>query len=99
MTTTPFPKAVRGVAAVGLDGHRVYLAGGYGTDEEGFLAQAWIYHQDTDSYPQATALPMAICTTLVKCGDLIYALGGEDQKKHRSAQCFKISAAALLEQK
>jgi len=93
--TVPFPRAMRGVAAVALDDHRVYLAGGYGADEEGFLAQAWIYHQESNAYSQATALPLAICTTLVKCGDFIYALGGEDQKKHRTVQCFKISVHSL----
>lgn len=91
----PYPKAARGVAAVVLDDHRVYLAGGYGTDAEGFLDTAFIYHVDSGRYTTAPALPFAACTSLVKCGDWVYVLGGEDQKKHRTAQCFRIPAGKL----
>jgi N-acetylneuraminic acid mutarotase len=35
----------------------------------------------------------------VKCGDRIYLLGGEDQKKHRTAACFRIRVSELLSSK
>jgi len=90
-----YPKAVRGLAAVALDEHRVYLAGGYGTDAEGFLSEAFIYHTDTDRYTPAPPIPSSNCTTLVQCGGWVYVLGGEDKKKHRTAQCFRVSVQAL----
>lgn len=95
----PCPEAIRGVAAVALDGHRIYLAGGYGTDAEGFIARAWIYDVRTDRYSTATPLPLAVNTTLVRCGDFIHLLGGEDQKKHRTDACWRIRISALLEGK
>ncbi len=92
----PFPKAARGVSAVALDEHRILLAGGYGTEEEGFLSSVYIIDTKTRSYTPAPALPFSATTCLVKCGDWIYVLGGEDMKKHRSAQCFRISAESLF---
>lgn len=93
---TPYPTSARGVAAVALDDQHVYLAGGYGTDEEGFLDAAWIYDVQTQQYRKALPLPIKALTCLVKGGDAVYALGGEDQKKHRTAACFRIPVAALL---
>lgn len=94
---TPYPVSARGVAAVALDDQHVYLAGGYGTDEEGFLDAAWIYDVRTQQYRKALPLPIKALTCLVKGGDgQVYALGGEDQKKHRSAACFRIPVTELL---
>jgi N-acetylneuraminic acid mutarotase len=90
-----YPKAVRGLAAVALGGQRIYLAGGYGSDEEGFLSEAFIYHTDTDRYTPALPIPFSAGTTLLQCGEWVYVLGGEDLKKHRTAQCFRISAQQL----
>jgi N-acetylneuraminic acid mutarotase len=94
-TLTRYPKTARGVAAVALDDHRILLAGGYGTDAEGFLSAAFIYDAATNRYTTAPALPFSATTCLVKCGASVYALGGEDVKKHRSAQCFRIALTAL----
>jgi N-acetylneuraminic acid mutarotase len=91
----PYPKPVRGLAAVALDECRIYLAGGYGSDDEGFLSEGLIYHADTDRYTPAQPIPFSNCTTIVRCGDWIYLLGGEDKKRHRVAQGFRIRTEAL----
>jgi N-acetylneuraminic acid mutarotase len=93
---TPFHKPVRGLNAVALDDRRIYLAGGYGTDEEGFLDEAFIYDTETDRYTPAKPMPFKALTCLVKCGGHVYALGGEDKKKHRSDQCWRIRVEELL---
>ena len=92
----PFPLAARCVACVPLDETHLYLAGGYGSDQEGFLAQAWIYDVTNGTYSVAKPLPLKVSTTLVRCGNDVFLLGGEDQKKHRTAVCFRIPATALL---
>lgn len=91
-----YPEAIRGVFSVPLDEHQIYLAGGYGTDAEGFVAKAWIYDLRTNQYTPASPLPFSVNTTLVKRGDHIFLLGGEDQKKHRSAACWRIRVSDLL---
>jgi N-acetylneuraminic acid mutarotase len=94
-TIQSYPKAVRGLAAVTLDDRRIYLAGGYGSDAEGFLSEAFIYQTDLNRYTPALALPFSAGTTLVRCGGWIYVLGGEDIKKHRTPQSFRISVQKL----
>ncbi len=98
-TWTPladYPEAIRGVAAVSLDEHRIYLAGGYSSVSTGFVAKAWIYDLRTDRYSPATPLPLAVCTTFVKSGEFIFLLGGEHQMRHRSAACWRIRIRDLL---
>ena len=95
-TLAPYPEAIRGVAGIMLDEQHVYLAGGYGTDAEGFIARAYLYDLRTNQYTPAKPLPLAINTTLVKGGEFIYLLGGEDQMKHRSAACYRIRVSELL---
>ncbi|MBI5801653.1 MAG: hypothetical protein HZA92_13145 [Verrucomicrobia bacterium] len=92
----PCPKPARGVSAVALDDSHIYLAGGHGTDAEGFLSTAFIYNASKDRHTPALPLPLAGMTCLVRCGEFVYALGGEDRKKHRSDACFRIRAAELL---
>jgi N-acetylneuraminic acid mutarotase len=94
-TLAPYPLAARGVFAVTLDDRRIYLAGGHGTDDEGFLATAFIYDVSTNSYSPATPLPIAVATCLVRCGDFVYVLGGEDKKKHRTAACWRLPVSDL----
>ena len=36
-------------------------------------------------------------TTLLRIGGFVYCLGGEDQKKHRSAAVWRIPRQALLD--
>jgi N-acetylneuraminic acid mutarotase len=90
-----YPWVARGVAAVTLDDGDIYLAGGYGSDDEGFLSKAWIYEVAKNRYLPALPLPIAASTCLVKCGAHVYYLGGEDVKKHRTDACFRVSIQDL----
>lgn len=91
----PYPTTVRGLSAVALDDHRIYLAGGYGTDQEGFLAAGYLYETDSNRYVPAPALPFAALTCLVKCGEFVYAIAGEDKQKHRTDACWRIKLSEL----
>lgn len=91
----PMPFAARGMAAVALDNERVYLAGGYKSDPEGFTAEAFVYDASADAYSPAKPLPYAASVTLVAHDGFIYCIGGEDMKKHRSDAFFRIKVDAL----
>lgn len=95
-TIAPYPFATRGVASVLLDDHRIYIAGGYGTDEEGFVDRAFIYDTKTARYTPANPLPKPLNTTLVKCGEYVYLFAGEDQIKHRTDACYRIRLSDLF---
>ncbi|MFC5457092.1 Kelch repeat-containing protein [Prosthecobacter fluviatilis] len=88
----PLAVAARGLCAVALDDHRIYIAGGYTTD---FTADAVIYDTKTDTYTPAKPLPYAAMVSLVRLGDYIYCLGGEDKKQSRTDKCFRIPVADL----
>jgi N-acetylneuraminic acid mutarotase len=90
----PLPAAVRGLAAAALDGRHLYLAGGYHSDA--FTSEAWIYDLQTDRYTPAPPLPFAAMTTLVRHGDHLYCLGGEDRQRARSTACYRIPVRSLL---
>jgi hypothetical protein len=92
----PFPIAVRGASAVKLDKHRILIAGGYGGQPEGFTAAAFIYDTKRDAYAKTLDLPVAALVGLVRAGDFVYALGGEDRGKHRTDACFRVKVAELL---
>ncbi len=91
-----FPYEVRGLTALALDGSRILLAGGYKNDAEEFTDEAFIYDTDTGSYTPTRPLPYKAMVSLVKSGDWVYCLGGEDRKKHRSDAIFRIRVADLL---
>ena len=93
---SPCPIAVRGPAAVKLDKHRILIAGGYGGQPEGFTAAAFIYDTKRDAYTKAMDLPVAALVGLVRAGDFVYALGGEDRGGHRTDACFRVKVAELL---
>jgi N-acetylneuraminic acid mutarotase len=88
----PLPAATRGISAVTLDAHRLYLAGGF---TEVFSADAWIYDQAANRYDPATPLPIAGMVSLVRSGDHLYSIAGEDRMKSRTDRCFRIPVAAL----
>lgn len=80
-TIRPLPVAVRGLAACALDNTHILLAGGY-TDK--FSDQAWIYDAGADTYAETTRLPLAVMPNLVKLGEYVYCIGGEDRMKSRT---------------
>jgi N-acetylneuraminic acid mutarotase len=92
-TLKPLEKAKRGLTAVALDEKHIYIAGGYADD---FTAEAVIYDLTTDSYRAAKSLPYAAMVGLVKLGEFVYCLGGEDKMKHRTDKFFRIPVAELL---
>lgn len=92
-TIRPLATPVRGVTAVALDDHLIYIAGGYG---EAFTTDAVIYDVKTDSYRKARSLPYAAMVALVKCDGFVYCLGGEDKMKSRTDKFFRIPVAELL---
>lgn len=89
----PFPIAVRGLAACALDNERILLAGGY---TDGFSDRTWIYDVRSDSYQEASRLPYAACVSLVKSGDYVYCLGGEDKMKHRTDAVYRAKFGDVL---
>jgi N-acetylneuraminic acid mutarotase len=90
------PLAARGSAAVALDEHRIYLAGGYGGTPEGFLTVAFLYDTRADSYSPATAIPFAATASLIKHDGFVYCFGGEDKPKSRTDAMWRIGVEALL---
>lgn len=92
-TIRPLAQPARGVTAVALDDHQIYIAGGYRDD---FTADAVIYDVKTDSYRKAQPLPYAAMVALVKLDGFVYCLGGEDKMKSRTDKFFRIPVAELL---
>lgn len=84
------PHAGRGLAAVALDARHILVAGGYRNDEVEFVTDALLLEVETGRYLQTTPLPYAAMVSLVKSGDWIYCLGGEDRKRHRTDAVYRI---------
>lgn len=91
----PLPFAVRGLTGVALDHKRIYLAGGYKSDPEGFTDDALIYDVKSDSYSPAKPLPYAAMVGLVALDGFVYCIGGEDKQKHRTDKFFRIKLGEL----
>jgi len=92
----PFPIAVRGAAAVKLGKHHILIAGGFGGQPEGMSAAAFIYNAKRDAYTKTMDLPIPALVGLVRAGDFVYSLGGEDKARHRTDACFRVKVAELL---
>lgn len=91
----PYPLAARGPTAVALDGHLIYIAGGYGGTPEGFLSASFIYDRRTDTYTTATPLPYAATVGLVRMDGFVYCLGGEDAMKSRTNAAWRLRVEEL----
>lgn len=92
----PLPHPGRGLAAITLDERHILVAGGYRNDDVEFVGDAFVFATDARTYTPTTPLPYAAMVTLVKNGEWLYCLGGEDRKRHRSAAAFRIRWASLL---
>ncbi|MSU52146.1 MAG: hypothetical protein EXS41_01945 [Opitutaceae bacterium] len=90
------PHPGRGFTAVALDERHLFVAGGYRNDEVEFVADTFVFNVDTGTYASTTPLPYAAMVALVKSGDWLYCLGGEDRKKHRTDAAFRIRWRELL---
>lgn len=87
---------IRGLSAVALSEGHIYLGGGYPSDAVGFTDQAWIYLAAVGKAIPAKALPMKSMMHFATDGEWVYCLGGEDKKKHRNAQMWRIGISELL---
>lgn len=90
------PKSVRGITAVSLNEHLVYLAGGYPGDDVGFTDEAWLFDAKTGGYTKSTPLPLKAMMHLTTDGEFVYCLGGEDRKKHRNERMWRIRISELI---
>lgn len=92
----PYPLAIRGLAGCVLDDRHILLAGGYDSGAKGFTTAAFVYDVQEDCYRPVTPLPYPAMPVLVRAGDQVYCLGGEDKARHRTDAVFRIPVSALL---
>jgi N-acetylneuraminic acid mutarotase len=92
----PLPHVIRGITATALDDQHLLLAGGYKNDEEEFTDAAFIFDVKTLRYIPTKPLPYKAMVSLVKSGEWLYCLGGEDRKKQRTDAAFRIRWKELL---
>ena len=90
------PHPGRGFAALPLDDRHILVAGGYRDDVVEFVPDAYVYDVRSKMYTTTTPLPYAAMVHLVKSGDWLYCLGGEDRKRHRTDSAFRIRWRTLL---
>ena len=92
----PLPHPGRGYTAVALDDRRILVGGGYRNDEVEFVTDAYLFDIRAQTYTPTTPLPYAAMVGLVKNGEWLYCLGGEDRKRHRTDAVFRIRWSELL---
>jgi len=92
----PYPVKARGAAAVALGAEHVLIGGGFGGPKDYFLATAYIYEVQQNTFHQSLDLPLAALVGLVDCDGYVYCLGGEDRERHRTDACFRIAVKELL---
>src|SRR5690606_4848031 len=90
------PYAVRGITAAALDENHLFLAGGYKNASEGFTAEAFVFDVRTRTYRPAPPLPYSAGVGLVRAGEWLYCIGGEDQMRHRTAAFYRLRWRDLL---
>ena len=90
------PHPIRGITAVPVSEHHIYLAGGYPNDETGFTDEGFVFIATSGQFVPAKALPIKSMVHLTTDGEWVYCLGGEDRKKHRSDKVWRIRAQELL---
>lgn len=95
------PHAGRGITAVALDATRILLCGGAiddpADDSVKLSSHAFIYDVEQDSYRPTTSLPFAAATIAVVVHDgRVYALGGEDRPRSRTARAAVATIRSLV---
>lgn len=90
----PLPVAVRGHAACALDDSHILVAGGY-TDK--FSDRAWLYDVTANQYREIAAVPFPAGASLLKVGEYVYWIGGEDRMRHRTEAMYRARLRDLLE--
>jgi N-acetylneuraminic acid mutarotase len=82
------PKPVRGATALSIGTGRILIVGGY--TDSGFISDALIYDVNADRYLPSSPLPLpASNVSLVRLGQSILAIGGEDRMKGRTPRVFE----------
>jgi N-acetylneuraminic acid mutarotase len=92
----PLPHPGRGYTAVALDARRILIAGGYRNDEVEFVSDAYVFDTQARTFTPTLPLPYAAMVTLIRNGEWLYCLGGEDRKRHRTDAVFRIRWQELL---
>lgn len=92
----PLPHPGRGFCAVALDDRHILVAGGYRNDEVEFVSAAYVFDAQRRTFTPTTPLPYAAMVSLVRSGEWIYCLGGEDRKRHRTDAAYRIRWKELL---
>ena len=92
----PLPHPGRGYTAIALDERRILVAGGYRNDEVEFVRDAYVFDTHARTFTPTLPLPYAAMVTLVRNGEWLYCLGGEDRKRHRTDAAFRIRWQELL---
>ena len=92
----PYPAETRGAVAIALDDRHIYVGGGYRSSPEGFTNEAFLYETTRNQFLPAQALPISGMTSLVRHGNHIYCIGGEDKKQHRSDGFWRAKISTLL---
>lgn len=90
------PGVIRGITAVTLDDSHILIAGGYRNDDEEFTDAAFIFDVKALRYVPTKPLPYKAMVSLVKSGEWLYCLGGEDRKQHRTDAAFRIRWKEML---
>ncbi|MGH8018402.1 MAG: Kelch repeat-containing protein [Opitutaceae bacterium] len=93
----PLSSSNRGISALALDETHILLAGGFKGDAEGFSSEVCVFEVKGGNYRATRPLPYeAMGMGLVKAGEWLYCMGGEDRRRHRTAVVYRIRWKDLL---
>ena len=93
----PLPEAARGIAAIPINQRYLLLAGGFGDTSSGFSDAAYLYDTKTDQYIRIAPLPFPVMgMEMVRHGDTLWALGGEDKMRSRNPRLLETKLSDLV---
>jgi hypothetical protein len=98
----PYPFPVRGLGACTLDQRCILVGGGFKTPAPGaagsLTAECFVFDTERLAYSETAPLPTAaMLVGFERVGNSVYAFGGEDGDRHRSAGMFRAGVAALVD--